>query len=747
MKRNISNIICGVVAVCGLASCADTDMINIFKDKTKNLKDYEYLNDYDALKTFSNPKASPNFKLGVALEADDYNANGLVTRLANANFMELTAGNAMKMASCVDGSNGSMNFETVQSFLANAENNGMSVYGHTLAWHAQQPKKWLESLMADKDLPVDPNASNNFLKISTPSATNVSYGWQIYYVLPTPLVKGKTYHLKMRAKAKNPFKMGFWPYKDGGATMYLADPEVPNEWGDLSWDFTASDDLEQLQWAIGFLEGELCFDDIKLVEDGSDINLVENGNFNAESTKGWRKNSWHGDLNYDIDHEGAGPQQFQVEVKRRCIEVKTGAKQKETWDNQFWIMTNHTFAEGESWEISFDCRANKRAKASTQVHQGAGAYKHWQAIGDVNFTLKWETFTANGTFDKDQAGGRSIAFNLSELADATEYYFDNISFKVNGHELITNGDCEGADASCFIAKVNQGADAGKIQAATIVDKYKETREGNSIPLTDEEKKDTLIFAMDKWIDGMMTACEGKVKTWDVVNEALADGFPDAEGIYALKHADQFKPAELADKFFWQDYLGDLDYVRTAVKLARKYGPEDIKLFINDYNLEAAYDKNAKAKSLVTWIKRWEADGETKIDGIGSQMHVTCSMNADKQKANEEAVVNMLNILAGSKKLVKISELDMGCEDEAGNVIKTENMTEEQHKAMSAYYKFIIEKYFEIIPADQQYGICQWCITDAPANSGWRKGEPVGLWDLDYNRKHTYGGFADGLNGK
>ena len=49
MKRNISNIICGVVAVCGLASCADTDMINIFKDKTKNLKDYEYLNDYDAL--------------------------------------------------------------------------------------------------------------------------------------------------------------------------------------------------------------------------------------------------------------------------------------------------------------------------------------------------------------------------------------------------------------------------------------------------------------------------------------------------------------------------------------------------------------------------------------------------------------------------------------------------------------------------------------------------------------------------
>ena len=36
------------------------------------------------------------------------------------------------------------------------------------------------------------------------------------------------------------------------------------------------------------------------------------------------------------------------------------------------------------------------------------------------------------------------------------------------------------------------------------------------------------------------------------------------------------------------------------------------------------------------------------------------------------------------------------------------------------------------------------VTDSPANSGWRAGLPVGLWDLDYYRKHTYGGFAAGL---
>ena len=566
MKRNISNIICGVVAVCGLASCADTDMINIFKDKTKNLKDYEYLNDYDALKTFSNPKASPNFKLGVALEADEYNANGLVTRLANANFMELTAGNAMKMASCVD-ENGNLNFENVQAFVDNAEANGVSVYGHTLAWHAQQPLKWLEKLLKDKELDIDPNAK---LEKEDYSGDFVGMSKFPYYV------------------------MGYEP-------------------------------------------------------------SIVNGCLHSENPGSWY---------------------------------------------QYFIADNIPHPIEGTYVATVRVKASKAG--SMALNMGWG----WGSGESASGTLKVDT----------------------EWKDVKVTY-DNIPAK-----------------SCNLV-LQPGSFDGVIDIASV--KVDHIVKMNTLPLTEKEKKDTLTYALDKWIGGIMTACDGKVKAWDVVNEALSSGHADAEGVYALQHLkDQQDPEKAAtESFFWQDYLGDIDYVRTAVKLARKYGPQDMKLFINDYNLEAAWDQNNKAKSLVAWIKRWEADGETKIDGIGSQMHVTCSMNADKQKANEEAVVNMLNILAGSKKFVKISELDMGCEDEAGNVIKTENMTEEQHKAMSAYYKFIIEKYFEIIPADQQYGICQWCITDAPTNSGWRKGEPVGLWDLDYNRKHTYGGFADGLNGK
>ncbi|NLD23810.1 MAG: glycosyl hydrolase family 10, partial [Bacteroidales bacterium] len=94
-----------------------------------------------------------------------------------------------------------------------------------------------------------------------------------------------------------------------------------------------------------------------------------------------------------------------------------------------------------------------------------------------------------------------------------------------------------------------------------------------------------------------------------------------------------------------------------------------------------------------------------------------------------------------------TELDMGLVDENSDKVLTVNATDEQLQAMSDYYKFIVQKYLEIIPASQQAGITHWCPTDSPADSSWRGGEPVGLWTEKFStRKHTYAGFADGLSG-
>lgn len=273
---------------------------------------------------------------------------------------------------------------------------------------------------------------------------------------------------------------------------------------------------------------------------------------------------------------------------------------------------------------------------------------------------------------------------------------------------------------------------------------------NSIPLTPEEKKSLLTDAMGKWIDGMMEATDGYVTSWDVVNEALWGSDNDGDGKFDLQHAATASADDKKNCFYWQDYLGDIDYVRTAVAAARKSfaahngDPEKLKLFINDYNLESDWDDNGKLRSLIKWIKDWEADGVTKIDGIASQMHISCYADPNTQKSKKDHIVKMLELMAKSGKLCKISELDMGYVDAAGKEVKTVDMTEEQHKEMRDLYTFVLQKYFEIIPIDKQYGITQWCATDSPKDSGWRPGCPTGLWDSNYLRKHTYAGFAVGL---
>ena len=92
---------------------------------------YRYLDNYQGLKEYINYSKYPNFKLGAGTTVNDYLNNSLVKDQINKNFTETVAGNAMKMASCVDG-NGNMNFNTVKNYVNTATAAGLNVYGHTL---------------------------------------------------------------------------------------------------------------------------------------------------------------------------------------------------------------------------------------------------------------------------------------------------------------------------------------------------------------------------------------------------------------------------------------------------------------------------------------------------------------------------------------------------------------------------------------------------------------------------------------
>ena len=538
-----------------------------------NDDNYRYLDEYKALKEYIDHDKYPNFKLGIATENLD---NALVRNMISKNASETVAGNAMKMASCVDG-NGNMNFNNVKKFVTAATNAGVSVYGHTLAWHSQQPKGWLLKLLADKPIPGT-----------------------------------------------------------------------------------------------------------------EEFNLITVKDFRTDQNIGWKPDNYESEYGFSFKFD-------------KTDGLKVTTTKSYPWEVQFVIMSNIVLEKNKEYKMTFNVKGSGSGNLDGRLGDWGGG-----ANFSIPFSTEWQDVQVSVTPTMD---GNFILLHVPNYIG--DVYIQSIKF-------------EGYKAS-------------------------------TVPQTQEEMHDTLVYAMDKWIKSMMEACDGKVKGWDLVNEAIGGDGNDGQGNYPLQHSKDYDPNGNpnatwdvgGDAFYWQDYMGDLEYVRQACRLARKYGPEDIKLFINDYNLESDWDNNKKVKSLVNWIKKWESDGVTKIDGIGTQMHISCHENETNLNNIKKHITQMFQVIANSGKLCRISEMDMGYvrgSNRWGNSIKTSQITEAEHKKMADFYEWIIKEYFRIIPPEQQWGICQWCATDSPNNSGWRGGEPVGIWDSNYYRKHVYAGFVRGLNG-
>ena len=697
-------------ALTGLASCAVDPLQEYEVEKPQSIAQYEYLNEYDVLKNYVNRTASPDFKLGAALAASDFTAHGQVYALAVSNFDEMTAGNDMKYASIV-ANDGTMSFDGVRNFVNAAADAGMTVYGHTLAWHAQQNNKYLNSLIADKELDIDPGATNTVVdaefdytamsgwsywgqapagasmgivdgmfKSINPAAIANFWEFQYHVADGIPWVAGRSYKVVMMIRASAPAKFtltaGTWAGQAGG------DVEVGTEWQEVSVTRNVS-------------------------VDGAGFVMFQSGNFEGTIEMQWLK----------VTHEEA----MAVEVEQEVNTI--------------------TYTDGPFPFYAMGCEPP--VVGGYMHYEPNGSWNQFFVMPGANNTLGSGDHVLYLTMkaDKDMASGVQLTMQ-NGWGGTDQNVTVGVSVKAGEHEYrLAFPDLVGGNYDVIL----------KPQTADVILDVKGIRvckieKLNSIPLTPEEKKDTLTWAMDNWIKGMMEVTAEKVSAWDAVNEAIAGADFDGDGYYDLQSATNGDPA---NNFYWQDYLGNEDYVRIVIEKARKYyaefgGTAPLRLFINDYNLESDWDDNKKLKSLIHWIEVWESDGKTKIDGIGTQMHVSCYENPATQKSKEEHVVKMLELMAASGKLVKISELDMGYVDANGNSVPTASMTEAQHQAMAAYYQFIVSKYFEIIPAAQQYGITQWCLTDAPADSGWRGGEPVGLWDANYSRKHTYAGFAEGL---
>lgn len=170
-------------------------------------------------------------------------------------------------------------------------------------------------------------------------------------------------------------------------------------------------------------------------------------------------------------------------------------------------------------------------------------------------------------------------------------------------------------------------------------------------------RELALARMRKHIETVVGRYKGKIKQWDVVNEALSDS-----------------PDEDLRQTPWLKAIGE-DYIEQAFRAAHKADPKAILIY-NDYNIEMGY-KRPKALRL---LKSLLAKG-VPIHAVGIQ----CHWRLDYPNFTEvEESIQQFSAL-GLK--VMITELDIGVlptKYQGADVNTSEAMTDEMAKTMNPY---------------------------------------------------------------
>jgi len=127
------------------------------------------------------------------------------------------------------------------------------------------------------------------------------------------------------------------------------------------------------------------------------------------------------------------------------------------------------------------------------------------------------------------------------------------------------------------------------------------------------KGDALKNAIVDHINKTLKYYEGKIDTWDVVNEAIDDS----------SNGPQWK---MRPSFLYQNVP---DFVDLAFKTARA-ATSTTKLFYNDYNTEGIY---GKSEAVFNFVKDMKTRG-IPIDGVGLQYHVSTQSYPQYNKIND-----------------------------------------------------------------------------------------------------------------
>ena len=216
----------------------------------------------------------------------------------------------------------------------------------------------------------------------------------------------------------------------------------------------------------------------------------------------------------------------------------------------------------------------------------------------------------------------------------------------------------------------------------------------------------LRLAFENHIRSVAEHYRGRVRAWDVVNEAIA---VDGSG--------------LRDTLFRQK-LGD-QYIAEAFRLARQADPQAL-LFYNDYGGEGLNQKSDRIYDLVQGLR---AQG-VPIDGVGLQMHITAS-----NPPSDASIAANMSRLASLGLSVNISEMDVRIRDLPGTL---QSRLEIQK---TAYHSIV-----GLCVAEPRCdGVTFWGFTDAHSwiDAQFGADDPL-LFDEQYAAKPAFYGVLDAL---
>lgn len=208
-----------------------------------------------------------------------------------------------------------------------------------------------------------------------------------------------------------------------------------------------------------------------------------------------------------------------------------------------------------------------------------------------------------------------------------------------------------------------------------------------------KRMENYIKAVFEWAD---SEYPGLFYAWDVVNEAAAD--------------DRSAKRDC----LWLQTIGD-DYIEKAFEYARKYQPEGVKLYYNDYN---AFQFN-KQMAILEFLKPVAEAGN--IDGVGMQSHIGTWCDPEMYAS----AVRRYNKELGVE--VSITELDISKDN-------TDDWEEKQGEYAQRFMEKILELKAEGIPIPS---FTVWGLTDAVS---WKKQEMPLLFSLSFTPKPAFYGI-------